>query len=45
MQVDGRDGVVDVVEGIDHRAYTVCVLEHLHRALRRRDVFAIGSDR
>lgn len=33
------------VEGIDHRAYAVCVLEHLHRALRRRDVFAVGSDR
>jgi TnpA family transposase len=35
----------DVLEGIDYRAYAVCVLEHLHRALRRRDVFAVGSDR
>ena len=29
----------------DHRAYALCVLEHLHRALRRRDVFAAGSVR
>lgn len=36
------DGEQDVV---DHRAYAFCVLEHLHRALRRRDVFAKGSDR
>ena len=25
--------------------YVFCVLEHLHRALRRRDIFAVGSDR
>ena len=30
---------------IDHRAYVFCVLEHLHRGLRRRDLFAQGSDR
>jgi TnpA family transposase len=30
---------------VDHRAYTLCVLEQLHRALRRRDVFAAGSVR
>jgi TnpA family transposase len=30
---------------VDHRAYTFCVLEHLHRGLNRRDVFAMGSDR
>ena len=41
-RVEQTDGVV---EGIDYRAYAVCVLDHLHRALRRRDVFAVGSDR
>jgi hypothetical protein len=30
---------------VDRRAYALCVLEHLHHALRRRDVFAAGSDR
>jgi TnpA family transposase len=30
---------------VDHKAYAFCVLEHLHRALKRRDVFAKGSDR
>jgi len=30
---------------VDHRAYAFCVLEQLHRALRRRDVFAIRSER
>src|SRR5205807_4849259 len=30
---------------VDHRAYTFCVLEHLHRGLNRRDVFAKGSER
>lgn len=30
---------------VDHRAYTLCVLESLHRALRRRDVYAVGSVR
>jgi TnpA family transposase len=25
---------------VDHRAYIFCVLEHVHRALRRRDMFA-----
>jgi len=30
---------------IDRRPYTFCVLEALHRALRRRDVFAPGSAR
>lgn len=30
---------------IDRRAYTFCVLESLHRALRRRDVFAPASNR
>jgi Tn3 transposase DDE domain len=30
---------------VDHRAYVFCVLEQLHRALRRRDVFAIRSER
>jgi hypothetical protein len=30
---------------VDHRAYALCVLEQLHRALRRRDVFATGSVR
>lgn len=30
---------------VDHRAYALCVLEQLHRALRRRDVFAAGSVR
>lgn len=28
---------------MDHRAYTLCVLEALHRALRRRDLYAVGS--
>jgi len=32
------------VAWVDHRAYAFCVLEHLHRALRRRDVYAEGSD-
>jgi len=30
---------------VDHRAYAFCVLEHLHRALRRRDIFAVRSER
>lgn len=30
---------------VDHRAYTLCVLEALHRALRRRDVYAVDSAR
>jgi hypothetical protein len=30
---------------VDHRAYAFCVLEHLHRGLRRRDVFVERSDR
>jgi hypothetical protein len=30
---------------IDHRAYALCVLEALHRGLRRRDVYAVGSAR
>jgi hypothetical protein len=30
---------------IDHRAYAFCVLEQLHRALRRRDLFAERSER
>lgn len=35
----------DEEDVVDHRAYTFCVLEHLHRGLNRRDVFAKGSDR
>jgi TnpA family transposase len=35
----GEPGVVD------HRAYAFCVLEHFQRALHRRDVFALQSDR
>jgi Domain of unknown function (DUF4158) len=30
---------------VDKAAYSFCVLEHLHRGLRRRDVFARGADR
>nr|WP_158254055.1 DUF4158 domain-containing protein [Cryobacterium sp. Y50] len=30
---------------VDHRAYTLCVLEGAHRALRRRELFAEGSTR
>ena len=30
---------------VDHGAYALCVLEALHRALRRRDVYATGSVR
>jgi hypothetical protein len=30
---------------VDRRAYTVCVLEALHHALRRRDVYVPGSRR
>jgi TnpA family transposase len=30
---------------VDHRAYAFCILEQLHRALRRRDVFAVCSER
>jgi hypothetical protein len=29
---------------VDHRAYAFCVLEQLHRARRRRDVFAVRSE-
>jgi TnpA family transposase len=29
----------------DHRAYALCVLEAVHRGLRRRDLFAVGSAR
>ncbi|TQN31697.1 TnpA family transposase [Haloactinospora alba] len=30
---------------IDKTAFIMCVMEHLHKALRRRDVFARGGDR
>lgn len=30
---------------IDKAAFIMCVVEHLHRALKRRDVFARGADR
>ena len=30
---------------VDYRAYVLCVLEQMHRALRRRDVYAVGSTR
>ncbi len=30
-------------ELVDHRACTLCVLEASHRALRRRDLYAVGS--
>ncbi|CAI7974465.1 transposase [Frankia sp. Hr75.2] len=30
---------------IDKHAYVFCVLEHLHRALRHKDVYALGADR
>ncbi|WP_426938369.1 hypothetical protein ACQCSV_09960 [Pseudarthrobacter sp. S3] len=36
---ESPDGIVD------HRVYTLCVLESLHRALRRRGVYAVGSAR
>jgi Tn3 transposase DDE domain len=29
----------------DHRAYVLCVLEALHRGLRRREIYAVGADR
>ena len=29
----------------DHRAYTFCVLEALHRGLRRREIYACRGDR
>ncbi|MGO9793144.1 MAG: DUF4158 domain-containing protein [Solirubrobacteraceae bacterium] len=29
----------------DHRAYVFCVLEALHRGLRRREIYAVGADR
>jgi Tn3 transposase DDE domain len=29
----------------DHRAFVFCVLEQLHRGLRRREIYAIGADR
>ena len=32
-------------DSVDGRAYALCVLEGLHRALRRRDVYAVGSPR
>jgi len=36
----------DIEEGlIDRRAYTLAVAETLHRALRRRDVFVVGTGR
>ncbi len=40
-----RAAVAGAAGLVDRRAYAVCVLEHLHRALRRRDVFAVESDR
>ena len=27
----------------DHRAYVFCVLEQLHRGLRRREIYAVGA--
>ena len=30
---------------IDRPAYVFCVLEALHAALRRRDVYAVGADK
>ena len=32
-------------ESVDLRAYALCVLDGLYRALRRRDVYALGSIR
>ncbi|MEY9212085.1 Tn3 family transposase [Thermobifida halotolerans] len=32
-------------ERVDKAAFILCVIEHLHRALRRRDVFTQGADR
>jgi hypothetical protein len=29
----------------DHGAYGFCVLEQLHRGLRRREIYALGADR
>ena len=37
--VIGRD------KQVDRRAYTLCILEQLQNALRRRDVYAAGSER
>jgi TnpA family transposase len=37
--VVGRD------QKVDRRAYTLCVLEQLQDALRRRDVYVVGSER
>ena len=35
-----------VVEGrVDRRGYTLCVLDRLRLALRRRDIYVIGADR
>ncbi len=35
--------VINEDETIDHRAYTFCVLDELHKALRRRDIFMTPS--
>jgi TnpA family transposase len=42
---DAREDTRGELGLIDHRAYAFCVLEHLHRGLRRRDLFVEGSDR
>ncbi len=35
-----------IVEGhVDRRGYTLCVLDRLRLALRRRDVYVVGADR
>ena len=40
-----RSSVITETGEIDRNAYTMCVLEQLQTALRRRDVFAVPSER
>lgn len=37
--------LVTVAEEIDRKAYTVAVMEAVHKALRRRDIFVVGGRR
>lgn len=37
--------LINTSEGIDRRAYTVAVMDAVHKALRRRDIFVLGGRR
>lgn len=37
--------LIEGAGGIDRRAYSVAVMDAVHKALRRRDIFVVGGRR